>query len=101
MVESADSTGDPKSLRLSRNPNYAETMSSFNLCWWCPEMGDYALYQAVKSFTSTSDDELDLKKGDVVEISIESPFSSVASSRPGWLLAYNRRTTAMGYVPGK
>lgn len=62
-------------------------------------MGDYALYQAIRSFTSTSDNELELKKGDVVQISIESPFST--SKKPGWLLAYNRRTTAMGYVPGK
>lgn len=64
-------------------------------------MGDYALYQAIKSFTSTSDTELELKKGDVVQISIESPFSTLASTKPGWLLAYNRRTTDMGYVPGK
>lgn len=64
-------------------------------------MGDYALYQAIKSFTSTSDNELELKKGDVVQIPIESPFSNLASTKPGWLLAYNRRTTAMGYVPGK
>lgn len=88
-------------LKTLRHPNYAETVPSFDFCWWCLEMGDCELYQAIKSFTSTSDNELELKKGDVVQITIESPFSTLASKKPGWLLAYNRRTTAKGYVPGK
>lgn len=63
-------------------------------------MGDYALYQAIKSFTPSLDDELEFQKGDVFQISIQSPFATNQPRRPGWLSAYNRRTRAKGYVPG-
>lgn len=66
-------------------------------------MGDYELYQAIKSFTSSSsaEDELDFQKGDVFEVSIQSPFEDTQSNRPGWLFAYSRRTNGVGYVPGR
>ncbi|KAJ8918756.1 hypothetical protein NQ315_015076 [Exocentrus adspersus] len=62
-------------------------------------MGDYELYQAIKSFTPSSDDELEFQKGDVLQISVQSPFTNQQSKRPGWLFAYNRRTRTKGYVP--
>ncbi|CAG9855406.1 unnamed protein product [Phyllotreta striolata] len=62
-------------------------------------MGDYELYQAIKSFESSSEDELDFQKGDVFEVSIQSPFENTQSNRPGWLFAYSRRTNDVGYVP--
>nr|XP_023013069.1 uncharacterized protein LOC111503083 [Leptinotarsa decemlineata] len=62
-------------------------------------MGDYELYQAIKSFTPSSDDEQEFQKGDVFEITIQSPFDTNQSYRPGWLFAYNRRTRGLGFVP--
>ncbi|KAJ8941428.1 hypothetical protein NQ318_016060 [Aromia moschata] len=61
-------------------------------------MGDYALYQAIKSFKPSLEDELEFQKGDVFQISVESPFATSQTRRPGWLFAYNRRTRAVGYV---
>ncbi|KAJ8980585.1 hypothetical protein NQ317_018712 [Molorchus minor] len=62
-------------------------------------MGDYALYQAIKSFKPTSEEDLEFQKGDVFQISIESPYDGSQTRRPGWLFAYSRKTRAVGYVP--
>ncbi|CAH1153755.1 unnamed protein product [Phaedon cochleariae] len=62
-------------------------------------MGDYELYQAIKSFTPSVEDELEFQKGDVFEISIQSLFERNQSDRPGWLFAYSRRTRGVGYIP--
>nr|CAH7740145.1 unnamed protein product [Callosobruchus chinensis] len=62
-------------------------------------MGDYALYQAIKVFKPISEEQLEFQKGDVLQISVQSPFSTSPSRRPGWLFAYNRRTRNVGYVP--
>ncbi|XP_072402257.1 phosphatidylinositol 3-kinase regulatory subunit alpha-like isoform X1 [Diabrotica undecimpunctata] len=62
-------------------------------------MGDYELYQAIKSFASANEDELEFQRGDVFEVSIQSPFEPNQSRRPGWLFAYSRRTNGIGYVP--
>lgn len=66
-------------------------------------MGDYALYKALQSFTPPTNDStiLEFQKDDVIEISIQSPFAISHFQKPGWLYAYNRRTGAEGYVPGK
>ena len=66
-------------------------------------MGDYALYKAIQSFTPPSSDatSLEFQKDDVFEIPVQSPFSTSEFQKPGWLYAYNRRTGAEGYVPGK
>ncbi|XP_057661841.1 phosphatidylinositol 3-kinase regulatory subunit alpha isoform X1 [Diorhabda carinulata] len=62
-------------------------------------MGDYELYQAFKSFTSSNDEDLSFQRGDVFEVSVQSPFETSHSDRPGWLFAYSRRTNDVGYVP--
>lgn len=66
-------------------------------------MGDYALYKALQSYIPLPGDTnaLCFQKDDVLEIPIQSPFTTEEPERAGWLFAYNRRTGEEGYIPGK
>lgn len=63
-------------------------------------MGDYSLYKALKSYSSSEDRALCIKKDDVLQIQIQSPIPDPMYHREGMLFAYNRRTQEEGYVPG-
>ncbi|XP_050314474.1 phosphatidylinositol 3-kinase regulatory subunit alpha isoform X1 [Anthonomus grandis grandis] len=64
-------------------------------------MGDFAynIYQAIQSYKPLPNNRivyLGFQKGDIFEISVSSPHGQLRN--PTLLSAYNRRTTAVGYV---